>query len=453
MADLTSFLPLVSRTLDDIRASMDAAVNRDRSPEDSLWVDTVEGGFYWDMTQVVALEFERLWDMLGVQTPAASNPIYGFGDYLDDIGASLDQPRLEATTATGTVTFSGTDTTVVSTGTQVAIPLSQPDMDEDDQVSFMTTAGGTITGGTVDLAVQADEAGSRGNVAIGQISVLITPVDGVTSITNAAATGGGTDVETDENYRDRLLLAYAPGSGAGTRTDYERWSLSYSGVGRVKVDGATPAAGQVTLTVTDGDHMPVGKPIYTGLREELDPPKATTVLDGSQNISGGTLTVLDTTGFETANEIVIDKYIIAYTGVTATTFTGCTGGPSIVYPDAEQVSQGGGGTGRAPVGVDVFVTTPDVVDVDVDATMTFKPGYSLTGTGGTTALQGELETAIMAFINDLDAGDDVILNAVAGAFFTVRGVQDISGLQLNAAASDVTIDPDEIAKTDVITLV
>ena len=54
----------------------------------------------------------------------------------------------------------------------------------------------------------------------------------------------------------------------------------------------------------------------------------TAVSGGTLSSSNTTVTVTSTTGFTTAGRILIDSETISYTGVTATTFTGCTRGLS-----------------------------------------------------------------------------------------------------------------------------
>jgi hypothetical protein len=54
----------------------------------------------------------------------------------------------------------------------------------------------------------------------------------------------------------------------------------------------------------------------------------TTVSGGTLSSSNTTVTVTSTTGFTTTGNILIDSETISYTGVTATTFTGCTRGLS-----------------------------------------------------------------------------------------------------------------------------
>ena len=55
-------------------------------------------------------------------------------------------------------------------------------------------------------------------------------------------------------------------------------------------------------------------------------PSATTTLNGSLNSSSTTITVVSTTGFAASGAICIEGEYITYSGVTATTFTGCVRG-------------------------------------------------------------------------------------------------------------------------------
>lgn len=53
---------------------------------------------------------------------------------------------------------------------------------------------------------------------------------------------------------------------------------------------------------------------------------AYTTLNGGINNSVTTITVVSTTGFPTTGQIRIESEVITYTGITSTTFTGCTRG-------------------------------------------------------------------------------------------------------------------------------
>lgn len=77
---------------------------------------------------------------------------------------------------------------------------------------------------------------------------------------------------------------------------------------------------------------------------------ATTVLPG-----GGTIAVGSTTGFPSSGNITVGGQVVAYTGTTATTFTGCTGGTGTFPPGTVVV--GGSATAATFTGVVATVTT------------------------------------------------------------------------------------------------
>jgi len=158
------------------------------------------------MLEAVAVEIARIWDM-------AEN-IYdnGFVDYagginLDRLGAIVDVLRQSATQSTGTVTFTGVAATVIPVGSRVST---------NEGLEYQTTAAGIVGGGgTVDIAVESLGYGEEYNAGAGLIVNLVTPIVGITSVVNAAATVGGSDKESDASYRDRVKGALT-GFGKGT---------------------------------------------------------------------------------------------------------------------------------------------------------------------------------------------------------------------------------------------
>lgn len=590
MPDFIDFLPLVRRSVDDIRASLDADANAGLAPGDPRWVDTVPGGQFYDLTQAPALEIARQWDFLGSEVPAAALLPYAFGDYLDDWGEALGLPRKDEVAATGTVRFSGAEGSAIATGVQVAVPQTDPDA---DPTTFETTAAGTIpaalanpaslggtvhntggslaggvlyyrttavddeggetavsnevvatipatlpapgglaatasdtggalaagtyyyrvtalnaagetvgsaevsgtigtgvttgsvaltwgavdgatsyrvyrggtaggqdtyyastgasftdtgaagtagtvpatstatvttgrveltwgavtgavryrvyrgtaagagtllaeptaasysdtgaatpgtatppatnqTGGRRSLAVRALDAGAVGNVPAGAISLLLSPVAGVTAVTNVAGTLGGADVETDDAYRDRLLLELSGTQGSGTVTDYQRWALAHPGVGFVTVEPVWNGAGTVRVVITDPENDPCPTSTVDGLQALLDPVA-------------------------------------------------------------------GEGRGQAPIGHTVTVATVSSVAIAVAATVTHRDGYSLDGGATSVATRAAIEAALAAYIEGLAPGEDVILNRVESLFFSVEGVYNVAGVTLNGTAADVVI--------------
>lgn len=450
MTALVEFLPLRDESILSIRARLDADVNAGLAPEDQSYIDTIEGGFYFDMTQPVALEIERLWDYLSTEVPAAAFITYAFGDYLDEHGVVLDVPRKAATPSYGEVTFAGANGTPIGTGVTVAVPNTDPDSDE--EISFSTTEGGVISGGTLTLPVQADETGTAYNVAASTVTLVLSQVGDVT-VTNAEAIRSGTDTEEDEPYRTRLLLELRSPGGQGNEADFLRWALGFPGIGFAKVNILWKGPGTVQVLVTDPDNNPVATVVRDALQAFLDPPTGQTQLNGAVNLNAATITVDSTNNFSTDGRFYVEVgghfRAVTYTGKTGTTFTGCVG-PNVAAPDNARVVQGGRAAGQVGPSAEVVVDTPSIVQIDVDADVTTRPGYSLDGDAGTIALRPAIEESLRNYINSLPPGEDVRLNRVESQFFRVEGIYDVANVTLNGSGANVTIgnDPPQVAETD-----
>lgn len=378
MAELMDFLPLFQESIETVRGRMDADANAGLTSSDPLWVDTREGTFYWDVTQVSALEIVRLWDALSVEVPAAAFPIFAWGEYLDNHAATFDLERKPAVPATGLVTFTGTDGTLIATGTVVSTEPADPDA---DPIEFSTTAPATVAGGTAVVAVQAEVSGAVGNVSAGAIVNVDSPAPTLTGVANTDGTAGGTDVESDEALRERILLEFA-GTGDGNINDYKRWALSRPGVGRVFVNPVWAGPGTVQVVVMTETGDPVATGVVTDVQDYIDPTSGTA-------------------------------------------------------------------DGVAPPGVTVTVQTPAPVTIAISASVSFKPGYSLDGSGGAIAQGAIIIAALSDYVNGLDVGEDVIFNHVKAQFFRASGVLDVPSLTVNSGTTDVAISvsgPTQVAQ-------
>lgn len=313
MADFLDLIPLVTETIDSIRARMDADANAGLLPTDTGYIDTTEGGAYFDLTQPAALEAERLWDFLGTEVVAAMFAQSAWGTYLDQHAEQLGLVRKEPAAATGQVTFTGTNGTLIATGTQVAQETTDPD---EDPITFLTTDSGTITGGEVTLPVRAEVTGPESNLAIGQISLLLTGVDGVLTLTNAAPTSGGADEEDDEALSARVLLEWRSPGAAGNVSDYERWALGFEGVGAVTVTPEWDGPLSVHVVVTDPDRNAVSSEVLAALQAYLDPGDGTKLGKAPVGAVVTVETVTPITVPVAANVHLTSGYSLAGTGGT-----------------------------------------------------------------------------------------------------------------------------------------
>jgi uncharacterized phage protein gp47/JayE len=99
-----------------------------------------------------------------------------------------------------------------------------------------------VISGTNDVTVYAEGVGSEYNVTAGRISQVVTVQSFITGITNNADSlqVAGVDLETDENLRERCLLAFAGISQGGIWRNYVLWSREVPGIVKVSVDDNNP---------------------------------------------------------------------------------------------------------------------------------------------------------------------------------------------------------------------
>lgn len=206
-------------------------------------VDKRQGSVVYDMLSPAAIELALAYIELD------NNLRFGFadeayGEYLDRRADELGLTRKPATKSTGTLTFSGTDGTVIGIGTRVST-------DEENPKYFVTTEQGSVTGGTVSVAAESEEVGKDQNVAAGTITLVIGDLAGVTSVTNNLAFENGVDQETDDELRSRYLDRASVPSTSGNANHYRQWALEIAGIGDAKVFPVWNGNGTVKVVVID----------------------------------------------------------------------------------------------------------------------------------------------------------------------------------------------------------
>lgn len=448
VADVLEFLPLFpTETEEGILARLRGWANESLDPgvDVEAWVDTREGSFWYIAVMPAVREFARLYDALGTDVPASAFPLWAWGDYLDDHAEVRDLLRLAATSSTGEVTFSGTDGTFVPAGTLVAV---EPPSETADAPEYQTTEGGTIAAGEVVLPVRALDPGEQGDVAAAAVTILVTPIDGVTSVENAEEIRGGTDPETDEELRERLLGDYR-GRGSGNVADYVAWARAYEGVGRAAIVALGKGPGTVVVIVSTADGSPVSNETLVGLQNYLDPPVYVGELTAESILPDATIDVVSTEGARDEGILRLGDQAVLYTGKTATTFTGCSGGTG-TFAIGSAITQSGRARGRAPVGHHVFVLTASTFAVAIAATVEPEDGYTLDGTGGTVALRAAIITALRLYVESIEPGGEIVIAQVIARIASIAGVHDVSDVEVNASTTnvDVPAEPPQVPALD-----
>ena len=191
------------------------------------------------------------------------------GTDLDAIGALIGCSRRAGTKAQGYVRFTAnsapsSDITIPE-GTRVRTLL----LADKTYLSFETYSDAILEAGNtyVDVLCESVEVGSKYNVSAGLVLKIETPIYGVDSVSNVAAFVGGTDEETDSDYRARIPV-YLEGLKRATATALISAAMSVDGIiDAVVEDGATP--GTVTVTVASSSGTVPAETI-TAVEEALE---------------------------------------------------------------------------------------------------------------------------------------------------------------------------------------
>lgn len=308
---------------------------------------------------------------------------------LDKIGMLIGITRNQATKSTGEVTFIGDDGTVIPSGFIVST---------EDGIEFETTEEVEISGGTATASIIALESGLESNVAASSIIESLELIVGLDSLTNAEATTGGQNQETDAEFRERYKRSTAlPGAAtvdsiiaALLQVEDVRSAVVIENDTNSTVDGI-PAKSFESF-VLGGESEDIAKAIF-------DKKPA-----GIQAFGDETEIVTDIAG---------QTHSIGFTYVQV---------------------------------VDVYV---DIVSIETNG------DFPLDG-------NEQIKTSIIRYIGGTDEdgqlyagisiGQDVIYNKIINAIYTVSGVQDIdvdiSSDNITFNKNNIVIGNVEIAETD-----
>lgn len=274
-------------------------------------IDKRQGSVVHDLTSPAAIELAQAYIALdNVLT-------FGFAsedmpsEYLDKRVGELGVTRRPSVKAQGSIIFSGTDGTVIASGTQVYT-------DEENPVYFETTEAVTITGGTATVTARALVGGTSGNVGANRITLISGDLSGVTGVNNAQAFEGGVDTESDESLLQRYYDRARKPATSGNANQYEQWAKEVSGVGDVKIYPLWNGNGTVKVVLLDDNKRSPSQSIIdatTSYIEGVKPIGATATVTGAVetaiDISANITLVEGATLADATNEITeaVTKYL------------------------------------------------------------------------------------------------------------------------------------------------
>lgn len=201
---------------------------------------------YASAAQIQALYHQAQW-VLDQSFPQTAQ-----GIYLDQHAALRGLRRDTAARATGVIRFGAaaplTDLTIEA-GT-VCMTKSG--------VRFSTIEDAVLPAGTtyIDVPAQAVNAGSEGNAAAGTITIMSALPTGIQACVNPDAFSGGTDAESDETLRQRLMDSYKRLPNGANAAYYEQTALSCAGVAAATAVGRPRGIGSVDVYVAADDGIP-----------------------------------------------------------------------------------------------------------------------------------------------------------------------------------------------------
>ena len=176
---------------------------------------------------------------------------YAHGDILDELGNLYGVARLQPQRAVVNVKFTLSalqpSGLVIAKGTRVT---------PDGTLFFRTIEDAVFTGEELEKIVECEamETGSEYNgYTAGQINKLVDGNPYVKSVVNVNTSNGGSDIEDDDSYRERIQLSPFAYSTAGPEMAYRHFALSASTeIGSINVYSPAPCKVEIVVLKNGG---------------------------------------------------------------------------------------------------------------------------------------------------------------------------------------------------------
>lgn len=225
----------------------------------SIDVDKREGSFVSNMVSPIATEIAKAYiDQQDLVSMAFVKN--GFFDYLEARCSEYGITRKQGTHATGEVVFKGTNGTVISNGT---ILFS-------GDLYFVVLNDADITDGQATLIVESLEVGSKYNLSK---NTKLTPqdnIEGVTEVYVKSDLSNGSNVETDEELRDRFFETIKKNYTSGNVAHYELWVSEVDGVGDCKIYPLKHGNGTVEIVITNSEMLGASTELIQNVKNHIE---------------------------------------------------------------------------------------------------------------------------------------------------------------------------------------
>lgn len=235
------------------------------------WLEKTEGGFSYNFVTPTAIEKSHMVEFILIETIKNMFPAWAYDINLDRLGETRGLYRKKATKATGELTIIAKQGTELPKGTKFSTVSNygEPSVEFENIEEL-------ILGEETTINIIAVNDGIVGNVATNTITLLSSPINEIKNVYNKLPTIGGTEEESDDNFRERIE-EYDKNQGnlyVGSEADYKRWAMSIKGVGSALVIPANDETGLVKIVITDSNGDPATNELCTEVYNYIMRPDA-----------------------------------------------------------------------------------------------------------------------------------------------------------------------------------
>ena len=222
-------------------------------------IDKREGSFVSNMISPVGVEFAKYYieldNILSIMfLEDATN------EYLDKKVYDFGIERKMGTVARGTIKVTGENGTHIPQNSEV---ISQSGL------SFFTVEDVWINEGEAIVEVEASDVGTEYNIIQNSIDKFVININGVESVTNEKEFKEGTNVETDEELRERFFEVVRRPATSGNIYHYEQWAKEIDGINQARVKPLWNGNGTVKVIVSN-DNSIVDEEIVSKCQEYIN---------------------------------------------------------------------------------------------------------------------------------------------------------------------------------------
>jgi uncharacterized phage protein gp47/JayE len=222
-------------------------------------IDKREGSFLNNMVSPISQELAKAY----IEQEDLVNMAFvrnGFFNYLDLKCEEYGIYRKEGTKAVGEVIFTGENGTSIPNGTVLS----------SNGLYFVVLNDADIVGEQAELVIEALEVGKQYNLLANTKLSLTEPIYGITDIYVKSDITNGTDIEADEELRNRYFDTIKKSYTSGNVAHYEAWTTEVSGVGLCKVYPLKNGNGTVEVVITDSNMLGASSELIESVKANIE---------------------------------------------------------------------------------------------------------------------------------------------------------------------------------------